>query len=173
MREAPQGGEHHARLFVPLPTRVALSVAVVLILFLGIFPGSTMRFAADSIAGLPADSIRSAPDFYAEAVARLPADASPDVQEILRLLLIQHIEFTYQLNAPATETDRQVAARAVSTTKRSFIQGEAIVGHDRSFNNGLMSINSASVGSSSGNVGSLFPLRVCASLTFSRFTASK
>ena len=76
---------------------------------------------------MAASQIRSAPEFYAEAVATLPASASPDMQEVLRLLLIQHIEFTYQLNVPATETDKDVAARAVSTTKRSFLQGEAIV----------------------------------------------
>ena len=76
---------------------------------------------------MPASGIRSAPEFYAEAVAMLPASASPDMQEVLRLLLIQHIEFTYQLNLPATETDRDVAARALSTTKRSFLQGEAVV----------------------------------------------
>ena len=76
---------------------------------------------------LSADAIRSAPEFYGEAVGLLPPSATPDVQEILRLLLIQHIEFTYQLNVPATETDREDAARAVSTTKREFIEGEAIV----------------------------------------------
>ncbi len=74
-----------------------------------------------------ADEILSAPDFYGEAVSRLPPGASPDVQEILRLLLIQHVEFTYRLNTPATDADRESAARAVPTIRRSYLQNEAIV----------------------------------------------
>lgn len=76
---------------------------------------------------VPRDQIMTARDFYDRAVDLLPAGAAPDLQDLLRVVLIQHVEFTYELNVPATDLDRDQAARAVQTVRQSVLQGEAIV----------------------------------------------
>ncbi|MDT8368038.1 MAG: HDIG domain-containing protein [Longimicrobiales bacterium] len=71
--------------------------------------------------------ILSAREFFDRSVRLLPATASPDAEQILRLLLIQNLEFSYQLNLQATEQDREGAERAVPTTKQEVLADEAIV----------------------------------------------
>ncbi|MBW3534718.1 MAG: HDIG domain-containing protein, partial [Gemmatimonadetes bacterium] len=66
-------------------------------------------------------------EFLPRAVGLLPAGAPPDLQQILRLVLIQFVEPTYRPNVPATELDRDAASRSVPTTKQSVLEGEAIV----------------------------------------------
>jgi hypothetical protein len=83
--------------------------------------------AGDSERSVPRSEVLSARAFYDAAVDLLPASAAPDLQDLLRVILIQHLEFTYELNVPATELDRDQAARAVPTVQQSVLQGEAIV----------------------------------------------
>ena len=65
--------------------------------------------------------------FFEAALALLPPSTAPDVTNLLRLILIRHIEFSYVLNVVATELDRDAAARSVPTTKGSVLEGQAIV----------------------------------------------
>ncbi len=51
MRE-PISPDLHERMFIPLSLKVALIAGVGLILFLGVFPGGMLEFAADSVDGL-------------------------------------------------------------------------------------------------------------------------
>jgi membrane-associated HD superfamily phosphohydrolase len=90
----------------------------------------TVRTAAgerESERSVPRDQVLSARDFYDAAVDLLPAAAPPDVQDLLRVILIQHMEFSYELNVPATDLDRDQAARAVQMVRQSVLEGEAIV----------------------------------------------
>jgi putative nucleotidyltransferase with HDIG domain len=73
------------------------------------------------------ESVVTAREFLEQAVSLLPSSLPPDAQDILRLVLIQHMEYTYRLNLAATELDRDGAARAVPTVKQTVLQGEAIV----------------------------------------------
>jgi putative nucleotidyltransferase with HDIG domain len=75
---------------------------------------------------VPVGDVLSSRAFFERAVGLLPSTASPDVQEILRLVLIQHIEYTYGLNVGATELDRDAAARSVATTKEDVLQGQVL-----------------------------------------------
>ncbi len=65
--------------------------------------------------------------FVSEAVRRLPPDGPLALQELLRLILIQHLEYSFELNLTATEMDRDAAARAVPSTKGDVAQNQAIV----------------------------------------------
>src|SRR5690606_27027778 len=76
---------------------------------------------------VPTDEVLASRTFFERAVGLLPSSASPDAQEILRLILIQFIEYTYRLNDTATELDRDAAARSVSLGKESVLEGEVLV----------------------------------------------
>ena len=76
---------------------------------------------------VPVTDVLSSREFFERAVGLLPSTASPDVQEILRLILIQYIEYTYRLNVAATELDRDAAARSVAVTKEDVLQGQSLV----------------------------------------------
>ncbi len=73
------------------------------------------------------DEILSTGQFIERAIGLLPAEAGPDIQQILRLILVQNQEVSYRLNLQVTEQDRQSVARAVPTTKQTIVVGEAIV----------------------------------------------
>ena len=66
-------------------------------------------------------------EFLDQAVDLLPLSAPPEIQQLLRLVLIQHQEHSFELNIPATELDREAAARAVPTTQREVKADEEIV----------------------------------------------
>ncbi|MCG6956714.1 MAG: HDIG domain-containing protein, partial [Gemmatimonadetes bacterium] len=76
---------------------------------------------------VPANEIRTQRDFFEEALQLLPPGTAPDVRNVLRLILIRHIEFSYLLDVLVTERDRDAAARSVHTTKDEVLQGQAIV----------------------------------------------
>ena len=76
---------------------------------------------------VPTRDVLSSRAFFERAVGLLPSSASPDTQELLRLILIQYIEYTYRLDQSATELDRDAAARSVSTSKESVLQGATLV----------------------------------------------
>jgi len=76
---------------------------------------------------VPAADLLSARDFYAAAAELLPTSSPPDVADLLRLILIRYLRYSYALNVVATERDRDAAARSVPTTKASVLEGQAIV----------------------------------------------
>lgn len=65
--------------------------------------------------------------YFAEAVGFLPRELPPDAQDLLRLILINHVEYSLVLNVGVTQTDRDAARSSVSLTKGDVLQGEAIV----------------------------------------------
>ena len=66
-------------------------------------------------------------EFFERAVELLPPSAPPELQQLLRLVLIQHVDYPYELNIAATEVGREAAARAVPTTMQDVKVHEAIV----------------------------------------------
>lgn len=87
----------------------------------------TVRRAGGAEVQVPRDSLLIAREFFNEAATLLPPGVSTQEEELLRLVLIQFLVPTYVLDATATEEDRENARRAVSTTKATILQGEAIV----------------------------------------------
>jgi len=76
---------------------------------------------------VPTSEVLLSRTFLERAVGLLPAAASPDVQEILRLILIQYIEFSYRLDEEATELDQDAAARSVSVGKEQVREGDLLI----------------------------------------------
>jgi putative nucleotidyltransferase with HDIG domain len=76
---------------------------------------------------VPTKDVLSSRAVLERAVGLLPASASPDAQEMLRLVLIQFIEYTYRLDETATALDRDAASRSVSVSKESVDQGETLI----------------------------------------------
>ena len=89
-------------------------------------PTVTVR-EGDAERSVDTDKVLTQRDFFESAVARLPASTPPGVANLLRLILISHIEYSYVLNVVATELDRDAAARSVSTVKDRVLEGQAIV----------------------------------------------
>jgi len=89
-------------------------------------PNVTIR-QGETERSLPTSALVTQREFFESALRTLPASTPPDVANLLRLILIRHIEFSYVLNVVATELDRDAAARSVDTTKDSVLQGQAIV----------------------------------------------
>jgi putative nucleotidyltransferase with HDIG domain len=76
---------------------------------------------------IPAKNLSTQQDFFENALGKLPSSTPPDVANLLRLILIRHIQLSYVLDVVATELDRDAAARSVDTTKAHVLQGQAIV----------------------------------------------
>ncbi len=76
---------------------------------------------------LSRESLRTSREFFDEAERLLPRSASPDLANLLRLVLIRFIDYSYVLNLPVTNADRDAARRTVPTTRASILAGEAIV----------------------------------------------
>ncbi len=89
-------------------------------------PNVTVR-QGETERSVPTGDLTTQRDFFEAALGLLPSSTPPDVTNLLRLILIRHIEFSYVLNVVATELDRDAAARSVDTTKDSVLQGQAIV----------------------------------------------
>ena len=75
----------------------------------------------------PVAEVLTSRDFFTRAIALLPASMPPEARDLLRLILIRHIEYSLVLNVMATERDRDAASRSVQTTKADVLQGQAIV----------------------------------------------
>jgi hypothetical protein len=75
----------------------------------------------------PVAEVLTSRDFFAQAVTFLPASMPPEARDLLRLVLIRHVEYSLVLNVVATERDRDAASRSVQTTKADVLQGQAIV----------------------------------------------
>ncbi len=65
-------------------------------------------------------------EFQDRVVSQL-ATPSPDLSELLRLIMIRHTVYSLDFNAATTEEDREQARQAVPTTKGNVVQQEAIV----------------------------------------------
>jgi len=87
----------------------------------------TVRRGGGAEVQLPRDSLLIAREFFNLAGQELPASTPSQVEELLRLILIQYQLPTYVLDVSATEEDRENARRAVPVVKGSVLQGEAIV----------------------------------------------
>ncbi len=81
----------------------------------------------DSERSVPVGQLSTQREFFDAALGLLPPGTAPDVANLLRLVLIRHIEFSYVLNVVATELDRDAAARSVQLDKGEVLQGQAIV----------------------------------------------
>jgi putative nucleotidyltransferase with HDIG domain len=73
------------------------------------------------------DELITSRDFYAQAVLLLPPDVPPEAQDLLRNVLIFHLDYSLVPNVVATEVDRNGARSSVPLTKADVLQGEAIV----------------------------------------------
>jgi len=89
-------------------------------------PTVTVR-QAETERSVPTDDVVTQREFFERALALLPPSAAPDLSNLLRLILIRHIEFSYVLDVVATELDRDAAARSVPTDKGIVLEGQAIV----------------------------------------------
>jgi putative nucleotidyltransferase with HDIG domain len=76
---------------------------------------------------VPVSDVSTSQDFYEQAVSALPSDLPPDAQQLLRLMLIAHLEHSLVYDVQATEEDRAAARASVNTTKADVLEGEAIV----------------------------------------------
>ena len=74
-----------------------------------------------------AAELLTATDLYNRSAELLPRDASPEANEILRLLLIRFREFSYLPNQEATAARRTAARQSVATTRGNVLTGEAIL----------------------------------------------
>jgi hypothetical protein len=81
----------------------------------------------DQERAVPVDEIFTSRQFFDAALGLLPPSAAPDVADLLRIILIRTIDYTYQLNVVATELDRDAAARSVPTVKAEILEDQAIV----------------------------------------------
>ncbi len=76
---------------------------------------------------VPMSKVLTTREFVDDALDLLPSSTPPEVSDLLRLILNQHVEYSYRLNVAVTERDRDAAARSVPTIKAKVLQGEAIV----------------------------------------------
>lgn len=76
---------------------------------------------------VPLDEVISGRSFYAMAERLLPAGTSPEVAEILRLALVNHMEYTLVFDPVETAEDRAQVIGAVRSTGPEVLPGEAIV----------------------------------------------
>lgn len=76
---------------------------------------------------VPLSDVLSGREFYALAESLLPAGTSPEVAEILRLALVNHMEYTLVFNPVETADDRAQTVGAVRTSGSEVLAGEAIV----------------------------------------------
>ncbi|HSG09990.1 MAG TPA: HDIG domain-containing protein [Longimicrobiales bacterium] len=89
-------------------------------------PTVTVR-DGDAERTVPTEDLVTQREFFESTLGLLAPSSPPDLRNLLRLILIRHIEFSYTLNVVATELDRDAAARSVLTTKDDVLEGQAIV----------------------------------------------
>ncbi|MFQ5536657.1 MAG: HD family phosphohydrolase [Gemmatimonadota bacterium] len=94
---------------------------------LDVSTGSVTVRDGDRERSVPAGEIVTSRDFLDAAQGLLPPGTPPDVADLLRIILIRNIEYTYVLDVVATERDRDAAARSVPATKYDVLRGQAIV----------------------------------------------
>ncbi len=75
----------------------------------------------------PVSDVLTSRYFYSQAVLYLPPDFPPDAQDLLRLILIYHLEYSLVPNQAVNEERREAARASVPLIKGEVLQGEAIV----------------------------------------------
>ncbi len=72
------------------------------------------------------DEVLTGREFQGRVVGQLMTP-SPELTELLRLIMIRHTVYSLDFNLSTTEDDREQARQAVPTTKGNVVQQEAIV----------------------------------------------
>jgi len=73
------------------------------------------------------DEVWTSTDFYAAALRLLPQQSSPDARELLRLILIYHLDYSLELDVLETERERSAARESVPLTKGDVLERQVIV----------------------------------------------
>ena len=81
----------------------------------------------DAETSVPIDSVLTATDFFEQAVRLLPGALPPEAQEVFRLVLIAHLDYSLALDVLETESDRGAARESVPLSKGDVLQGQTIV----------------------------------------------
>ncbi|MEK9504435.1 HD family phosphohydrolase [Gaopeijia maritima] len=76
---------------------------------------------------VPLDEVLPGREFYSMAEDLLPPGTSPEVAEILRLVLVNHMEYTLVFDPVETAADRAQTIGAVRSAGAEVMAGEAIV----------------------------------------------
>ncbi|MEQ1856540.1 MAG: HDIG domain-containing metalloprotein [Longimicrobiales bacterium] len=87
----------------------------------------TVRRADGTEESLAAEEVSTATDFYAEAMGFLPGALPPDAQDLFRLVLISHLDWSLVLDVGETERDRGAARESVPLTKDQILEGQVLV----------------------------------------------
>ncbi len=75
----------------------------------------------------PVSEVITSREFYNQAFRYLPSGSPPDAQELLRLVLNAHLDYSLVPDIVATDQDREAARASVAVTKAEVLEGEAIV----------------------------------------------
>jgi cyclic-di-AMP phosphodiesterase PgpH len=76
---------------------------------------------------VPAEQVVTSAELYAAAVEFLPGELPPEAEELLRLMLISHLEHSLVLDVVETERDRNAARESVPVTKAEVLERQVIV----------------------------------------------
>jgi putative nucleotidyltransferase with HDIG domain len=87
----------------------------------------TVRSSEGEESSVPSSQVITTREFFDRAVGILPSGTSPEVEELLRLILIRFVETNYVLDAAETFRDKDQARRSVATTGSSVLEGEVIL----------------------------------------------
>jgi putative nucleotidyltransferase with HDIG domain len=87
----------------------------------------TVRHPTGTEESVARDEVLTGAGFYAEAVALLPGALPPDAQDLFRLILISHLEYSLVLDVVETERDRGAARESVPVTKGEILESQVIV----------------------------------------------
>lgn len=75
----------------------------------------------------PVSEVITSREFYDRAFRYLPSGSPPDAQELLRLVLNAHLDYSLVPDIVATEQNREAARASVAVTKAEVVEGQAIV----------------------------------------------
>ena len=81
---------------------------------------------AESRRSVPSESVLIGRDFHAQVVGQLRTP-SPELSELLRLIIIRHTVYSLVFDPAVTEADREQARQAVPEFSGNVVQREAIV----------------------------------------------
>lgn len=81
---------------------------------------------AESLRQVSRDDVLSGREFHARVVSQLMTP-SPELTELLRLIVIRHTVYSLIFDRETTEADRDAARRAVPTSKGRVLADEAVV----------------------------------------------
>ncbi|MBM4185053.1 MAG: HDIG domain-containing protein [Gemmatimonadetes bacterium] len=87
----------------------------------------TIRDSDGTERSVATEEVLTAADFYVEAGGLLPGALPPDAQDLFRLVLISHLDWTLVLDVAATERDRDAARESLPLTKGLILEGQLIV----------------------------------------------